>query len=273
VTVAATAAEARVALAACFEGRAFGAAGEVVVLEERLDGEEASLMVVTDGERHLLLPGARDHKRALDGDRGPNTGGMGATSPAPALDPRATARVEREIVRPTLEGMAADGIPYRGLLYVGLMLTADGPRVVEYNARFGDPETQAVLPRLGGDLALLLQGAARGRLDPEARPPVVHPAAACVVIATRSYPAAGDRGLPVSGVAEAEAAGAIVFHAGTAEAEGRLVTAGGRVLNVVGTGDDPGRARERAYAGAERIRFEGARYRLDIGRRAPERST
>ena len=268
VTVAETRAEAEAALGAALSGAAFGEAGETVVLEERMTGEEVSLFVITDGTRFTLLPAAQDHKRAFDGDRGPNTGGMGAYAPTPLFDDDLRDTVVRTIVEPTLAGLRADGIDYRGLLYVGLMLTPDGPKVVEYNVRFGDPETQAVLPLVDGDLATWLLGAARGRLDAPRIAPF-HGAAAVVGAATRDYPTSSEKGLPIAGVEEAEGTGVLVFHAGTAlDPVGRLVTAGGRVLGAVGRADDLPAALRNAYAGVERLEFDGVRHRTDIGRRA-----
>jgi phosphoribosylamine--glycine ligase len=268
VVVAETAAEALEACVGCLESRAFGAAGSTVILEKKLEGEEISLFTVTDGRSYHVLPGSQDHKRAFDGDRGPNTGGMGAYSPAPILDEALLARVKREIIEPTLSGLVAEGVDYRGLLYLGLMVTARGPELLEYNVRFGDPETQAVLPRLGLDLGELLLGAATATLRAEGLEPPAIPASACVVAVAGEYPRSGSRGAVIRGVEEAEARGALVFHAGTAEQDGALVTAGGRVLNVVGTGDTLALAVERAYASLEAIGFEGMRFRRDIGRRA-----
>lgn len=268
VFVADTEAEVAAALAACFDARRFGEAGATVVLEEKLEGEEASVFVLTDGDRYHLFPASQDHKRAFDGDVGPNTGGMGAYSPAPAMTPEMTQRVETTIIRPVLDGLKADGIPYRGLLYIGLMLTARGPEVLEFNVRFGDPETQAVLPRLGWDLGTVFQDTAHGRLAEEAPPPPRYAAAACVVAAGADYPRSGSRDAPITGVARAEARGALVFHAGTATRGGALVTAGGRVLNVVGRGSTLREAVDRAYAAVEEIHFEGMRFRRDIGHRA-----
>jgi phosphoribosylamine--glycine ligase len=242
-----------------------------VVLERMLVGEEASLFVITDGTRYRILPGSQDHKRAYDADRGPNTGGMGAYSPAPVLDEALTAEVERTVVRPTLDGLREDGIPYRGLLYVGLMITAEGPQVLEYNVRFGDPETQAVLPRLDEDLGALLQAAARGELAEGTGAATRAGAAACVVAAAGDYPRSGSRGLPIEGVEAAREAGALVFHAGTAREGDRLVTAGGRVFGVVGRGADLGEALAVAYRAIAHIQFDGVRYRRDIGRRALDR--
>jgi phosphoribosylamine--glycine ligase len=267
VTVAETADEARAAARAALEGLAFGAAGSEVVLEERLTGEEASVFVITDGRNRRVLPGSRDHKRAFDGDRGPNTGGMGAVSPAAILTPAMLETVERSMIEPTLEGFHREKIAFRGLLYFGIMVTAEGPRLLEYNVRFGDPETQAVLPRLGGDLGEVLLAAARGELAEASLLEPAHPASACVVAAAADYPRSGARGLEITGLERARERGALVFHAGTAVREGKLVTWGGRVLNVVGVGDTPDEALEVAYAGIGEIGFEGMRYRTDIGGR------
>jgi phosphoribosylamine--glycine ligase len=269
VFVADTEAEVDEALTACFDARAFGDAGGTVVLEEKLTGEEASVFVVTDGDAYHLFPASQDHKRAFDGDAGPNTGGMGAYSPAPVMTPAMTEHVEETVIRPVLDGLRRDGIAYRGLLYVGLMLTETGPQVLEFNVRFGDPETQAVLPRLGWDLGTLFLDTARGRLSREPLPPPRHPAAACVVAAGADYPRSGSRGAPITGIPAAEATGALVFHAGTAAGtDGTLVTAGGRVLNVVARGDTLRGAVDAAYAAVEAIHFEGMRFRRDIGHRA-----
>ncbi len=268
VIMAETEAQALDAVEACFARREFGAAGDTVVVERKLVGEEASLFVLTDGTTFHLLPSAQDHKRAYDGDAGPNTGGMGAYSPAPIVTQTVREQVRRAVVEPVLAGLRDEGMPYRGLLYIGLMLTADGPQVLEFNVRFGDPETQAVLPRLGGDLAALLHQAGRGELDPRPLPEPAHAASACVVAAAADYPRAGSKGLPITGIEAARARGALVFHAGTARDGGRLVTSGGRVLNVVGVGKDLQQALAVAYAGIDAVRFEGMRYRRDIGYRA-----
>jgi phosphoribosylamine--glycine ligase len=267
VTVAPSREAAHKAVEDLMEKKVFGDAGRRVVFEEFLPGEEASLFVVSDGERHLPFLAAQDHKRALDGDRGPNTGGMGAYAPAALLTRNLLAEVNERIVVPTLAGMAKDGAPYRGLLYVGLMLTPEGPRVVEYNCRFGDPETQALLPLLKSDLAELLLCSAEGKL-PTA--PLAWQSGSCVtvVLASQGYPGVYETGFDISGVADAEREGAVVFHAGTALREGRLVTAGGRVLNVTATGATLGLAIEKAYTAAARIRFRGLQYRRDIGHRA-----
>ncbi|HEY6029086.1 MAG TPA: phosphoribosylamine--glycine ligase [Gaiellaceae bacterium] len=243
--------------------RAVSALGGPYVIEELLEGPEVSLFVLSDGSRALPLAPAQDFKRLEDGDVGPNTGGMGSYSPVPGLDRARVDELVDLVHRPVLEELARRRTPFVGLLYAGLMLTADGPRVLEFNARFGDPETQSILPRLEGDLLGALAAAAGGDLD-EVELAATDDAAVTVTIAAGSYPAAGDRGTPIDGVAEAEAAGALVFHAGTALHDGRLVTNGGRILNVTGVGATVAEARARAYAGAERISFAGARYRSDI---------
>jgi phosphoribosylamine--glycine ligase len=260
--------EADQAVALCMETRAFGQAGLRIVVEEFLEGEEASFFALSDGEAILPLAAAQDHKTVFDDDRGPNTGGMGAYSPTPVLGPAASEQVMAGIVRPVIQAMAKAGAPYTGVLYVGLMLTRQGPRVVEFNCRFGDPECQVIVPRLGEDLVPLLAAAARGGGLPSRvawRPE----AAVCVVAASGGYPGAYETGFPVEGLEEAEALpGVRVFHAGTTLRDGQVVTAGGRVLGVQGEGPDIGRAVAQAYAGIARIRFPGMHYRRDIGRRA-----
>ncbi len=268
VTVAASEEEAIQAARECLRNRAFGDAGAIVVLERRLTGPEASVFVITDGRDYRLLPASQDHKRAYDGDTGPNTGGMGAYSPAPVLSAAVMAAVRKRVIEPTLEGLRAEARPYRGLLYVGLMLTEDGPRVLEYNVRFGDPETQAVLPRLGYDLGGVLLAAARGELGRVELPEPAHAAGACVVAAAGDYPRGGSRGEPITGIEAARERGALVFHAGTALAGGAPATAGGRILAVAGTGATLSEALATAYAGVGEIHFEGMRYRSDIGRGA-----
>ena len=267
VVVAMSREEAHEAIEQIMEKRVFGAAGDRLVIEEFMAGEEASLFVLSDGERHLPFMAAQDHKRVFDGDRGPNTGGMGAYAPAAILDRPLLAQVNEQIVIPTLAGMRQEGNPYVGLLYVGLMISPYGPRVVEYNCRFGDPETQALVPLLKTELAPLLKAAADGHL-PGAPLEWRSGSSACVVMASGGYPGAHQAGFDITGISEAEGMGALVFHAGTAEVEGRLVTAGGRVLSVCAPGSTLGAALEKAYAAAARIRFRGAHYRRDIGRRA-----
>jgi phosphoribosylamine--glycine ligase len=266
VVVAADAAEARAAAAAMLAGR-FGAAGATLVIEERIEGREVSVLAITDGARLEVLAPAEDHKTLLDGDRGPNTGGMGTVSPA-WIDDALAARIRREILEPTVAGLAADGIDYRGVLFAGLMVDRAGaPWLLEYNCRFGDPETQPVMARLTGDLGAVLHGAARGALpagalawDPRA--------AVCVVLAAAGYPEAPRQGDIIHGVADAEALDdVVVFHAGTARKDGALVTAGGRVLAVTALGADRDLARARAYQAADRIAFAGRQLRRDIGAR------
>jgi len=260
--------EADAAVAQCLDERAFGAAGASVVIEEFMEGEEASFFAVTDGAAILPLASAQDHKTVFDGDQGPNTGGMGAYSPAPVMDAGMTERVMAEIVRPTVAAMAKEGVPFAGFLYVGLMITRDGPRVVEFNCRFGDPECQVVIPRLAGDLLPLLDAVARNAGIP-ASVSWTPDASVCVVMSSGGYPGPYETGRPITGLTEAEALpGVRVFHAGTALRDGALVTAGGRVLGVQALGGTVRAAVDAAYAAVARIRFEGAHFRRDIARRA-----
>jgi phosphoribosylamine---glycine ligase len=242
--------------------RAVSSLGDDFVVEELLEGEEVSLFALSDGSRALPLAPAQDFKRAYDDDEGPNTGGMGAYSPVPIPGLDAQELVER-IHEPVLAELAQRDSPFVGLLYAGLMLTADGPRVLEFNCRFGDPETQAILPRLDGDFLGALAVAAAGDLG-AASLSVGDEAAVTVVVAAGDYPAGSDTGSPIEGVEAAEEAGALVFHAGTALRDGRLVTNGGRILDVTGVGASLAEARDRAYAAAELISFPGARFRRDI---------
>jgi phosphoribosylamine--glycine ligase len=264
-------AQAEAALDEIMGARRFGAAGDRVVIEERLVGEEASFYALSDGEHVLALAPAQDFKRAQDGDRGENTGGMGAYAPAALVDAALEKRVLEEIVHPTLRGMGAEGSPYRGVLYVGLMIDAQGaPRVVEFNVRFGDPETQPIVVQMESDLLPLLDAAARGDLSRQA-PPVGSGAAVCVVLCSEGYPRAHTTGRRIEGLADAAALpDVVVFHAGTRRgADGAFVTAGGRVLGVTARGADLRAARAQAYAAVSRIRFQGMHYRRDIAARAP----
>jgi phosphoribosylamine--glycine ligase len=270
VAVCGSPAEALEALEEIMGARRFGDAGARVVIEERLEGEEVSYYAISDGEHIVTLAAAQDHKRALDGDRGENTGGMGAYSPAPVLDDAVEKRVLEEIVHPTIRAMAAEGNPHVGVLYVGLMIDASGaPRVVEYNVRFGDPETQPLVVRMQGDLVPLLDGAARGDLR-RAAPPDWADAAVCVVLASGGYPRAFEAGKAIQGLEAAERdPDVVVFHAGTRRAAaGGFETAGGRVLGVTARGPDVARARERAYAACDCIHFDGMHLRRDIAARA-----
>ena len=257
--------EVEAALALYFEERAFGSAGEKVLVEECLEGDEISFMVLTDGTSVLPLASARDYKRLKDGDQGPNTGGMGSVSPAPMESGLATT-ILRAIVHPTITGLAAEGRPYRGVLYAGVMVTREGPQLLEYNCRFGDPETQVVIPRLEGDLLPLLRAAALGELG-ALRANWKREAVVCVVLAADGYPGAPRRGDPIAGLGEALAQpGVLLFHAGTALQDGRLVTAGGRVLSVVGRGSTLSEAARSAYSAVGRVQFDGVQYRRDIGK-------
>jgi len=268
VVIAEDAPTAEAVIGAMMIDRRFGDAGSRVVLEEFLVGQEASYFVLADGTNFVLLGSAQDHKRIFDEDRGPNTGGMGAFAPSPLISEDMSRRVCDAIVSPVLAGMDHEGHPYRGFLYVGLMLTADGPKVIEFNVRFGDPEAQVVLPMLDEDLGWLLGEAATGALPSRParfrREPHVG-----VVLAAGGYPDAPETGKVIDGIdAASEVPGAIVFHAGTAKREGRLVTAGGRVLTVVGRSTTYRDAIDTAYAAASRIHFDGMQYRRDIGRKA-----
>jgi phosphoribosylamine--glycine ligase len=232
--------------------------GDRTVIEQLLTGPELSVFALVAGSDFAALPSARDYSRVGDGDTGPNTGGMGCFSPVPDAP-----ELVDSLLRPVVEQLARRGSPFIGCLYGGIILTEDGPRVLEFNCRFGDPETQVLMPRLAGDLLPTLAAAARGNLDGVSIGET-DDAAVAVAMAAGTYPDSGDTGTPIEGIEDAEAAGAIVFHAGTALRDGRLVTNGGRILNVTGIGDTISEARERAYAGVERIRFEGGRYRKDI---------
>ncbi len=252
------------------EGR-FGSAGKLVVIEDFLEGEEASLLALCDGENILPLASCQDHKRVFDGDRGPNTGGMGAYSPAPVLDDKMQVQAHQKVLQPLLEGLRRDGIGYRGIIYAGLMFTAQGPMVLEFNVRFGDPETQPLMLRLKSDLAAALELTARGRLG-EVHLEWDSQPAVCVVMASGGYPGDYRKGLPIEGLQQAEdIEGAVVFHAGTSRRGEKFVTAGGRVLNVCARGKDLPQALARAYRAAECIKFEGAHFRRDIAARALRR--
>jgi phosphoribosylamine--glycine ligase len=270
VVVAETHAEALAAAREMLSGARFGQAGATVVLEERLVGNEASIHAICDGERFVLLSPAQDHKRIFEGDRGPNTGGMGTYAPAPVVTPAVMQRFEEQVMVPTLRGMAADGHPFRGTLFAGIMVTPDEQvRLIEFNVRFGDPETQVLMATLDGDLAVALASAARGQLDPDAiRPSGEH--AVCIVLAAHGYPETPRKGDVIDGLQEAAALNKVsVIHAGTAlDAAGRVVTAGGRVLGVTGSGATLKQAHTRAYQAVHKIGFSGMQYRRDIAGRA-----
>ena len=270
VIVAMTEQEALDAVDAIMEENSFGDAGARVVIEEFMQGEEASLLAFTDGKVIRPMISAQDHKRAFDGDKGPNTGGMGTYAPAPVMTTEMTERAVEEILKPTIAAMAKEGRPYTGCLYLGLMITSEGPKVVEFNARFGDPETQVVLPLLDGDLVEIMCACADGTL---ADVPIhwKDGAAVCVVLAAGGYPASYEKGHEITGIADAEAMGALVFHAGTAKKDDALVTNGGRVLGVVGMGADIASAVKAAYNAVDRISFQDAYHRKDIAHRALKR--
>ncbi len=273
VVVVQSAEEAERALKLFFDERLFGSAGDRVLVEQFIAGEEISFMVLCDGERAIPLATAKDFKRVFDGDRGPNTGGMGSHSPSVHLDAPTSRDVLTDIVHPTLRGMAAEGRPFRGVLFVGLMLERGvNPYVLEYNVRFGDPETQSVLIRMEDDLLPYLVGAARGAFDPELRPVWKKEAGACLVLTAEGYPGPFEKGRPITGVEEAEAdEGVFVFHSGTARGpEGKLVTSGGRVLGVCARAKGLSTAIRKAKNAAAKISFEGKHHRTDIGSRAME---
>lgn len=270
VVVAMTEQEALDAVDAIMEHNSFGDAGARVVIEEFMEGEEASLLAFTDGTVIRPMISAQDHKRVFDGDKGPNTGGMGTYAPAPVMTPELTERAVEEILKPTISAMEKEGRAYRGCLYLGLMITADGPKVVEFNARFGDPETQVVLPLLDGDLVQIMHACAGGTL---ADVPIrwKDGAAVCVVLAAGGYPASYEKGNEIYGIGNAEKLGALVFHAGTAKKNGKIVTNGGRVLGVVGMGKDIASAVQSAYDAVDQISFKGEYHRKDIAHRALNR--
>ena len=259
--------EAEQAIRRIMEERLFGDAGSRVVVEEFLQGAECSVHALVDGQNYCLFPTAQDHKALYDGNHGPNTGGMGAFSPSQKLSASDLALIEREILQPFLRGIQAEGITYQGLLFPGLMLTKRGPVVLEFNARFGDPETQALLPRLSSDMVELLEATIAGRLR-EVKPHWSSAASVCVVLASRGYPDRAETGKPIVGLPEVAALkDVLVFHAGTREQEGRTVTSGGRVLGITGVGDSILSARRKAYDAVSMIEFDGCYFRRDIGER------
>jgi phosphoribosylamine--glycine ligase len=268
VTVCGSVEQARAAARGMIEDGVFNSAGRRVVIERKLVGREASVFAITDGERFVVLPAVEDHKAALDGDKGPNTGGMGTVSPTPSLSPDLLERVRREVLVPTVRGLAADGISYRGVLFAGLMIAPDGtPNMLEYNCRFGDPECEVLMARWEGDPMPWLYGAAQGKL-PAGEPAFSSRAAVCVVMAAPGYPENPRTGDEIRGLAEAAALPDVtVFHAGTRLDGERLVTAGGRVLAVTATGDDVAVARARAYQALGKIHWSDVHFRRDIGLR------
>ena len=266
VVVASTIEEAKNAVIEMMEGSKFGRSGARVLIEECMVGREVTVLCFCDGKTIRPMPASQDHKRVFDGDKGPNTGGMGAFAPSPLYTEEIAARTEKEILLPTLNAMNSEGFTFKGVLYVGLMLTKDGPKVVEYNARFGDPETQVVLPLLESDLFAIMRAVREGRLA-ETDIRWKKESAACIVLASGGYPGKYESGKLISGLEDAEAAGATVYHAGTKKTDAGYVTAGGRVLGVTALGDTLADAVHSAYAAAEKIHFEGAHMRRDIGSR------
>jgi len=263
--------EARAAVEKVMRQKALGVAGEEVVIEERLTGEEASILALVDASSIYMLESSQDHKAVLDGDQGPNTGGMGAYSPAPVVTEHVQSQIEREILVPMVHGMKVEEAPYQGLLYAGVMVTAGGPKVLEFNCRFGDPEAQPLVVRLKSDLVEAVEATMENRLEDlslewDPRPAV------CVVMASGGYPGSYEKGKEITGLAEAEAMeDVVVFHAGTREADGKVYTDGGRVLGVTALGEDISAARDRAYEAVRRIRFYRAHWRTDIAAKAIRR--
>ncbi|WP_371362345.1 Phosphoribosylamine--glycine ligase [Sporomusa rhizae] len=247
--------------------KAFGQAGSLVVIEEYLEGEEASLLAFTDGFIVAPMVAAQDHKRIFDNDQGPNTGGMGTYAPAPVVTSEIRDQVRREVLQPVVDAMRQEGIIYKGCLYAGLMITAKGPKVIEFNARFGDPETQVVLPLLDSDLVDIMEACVDGRLA-DANIVWKQQAAVCVVLAAGGYPGSYNKGDVISGIGQAEAQGVMVFHAGTGTKNGQLVTNGGRVLGVTAVAQDIKTAVDKVYQAVPKIEFAGRQYRTDIAHRA-----
>ena len=271
VVIADTAEDVQSALDTMFDG-GFGSAGSSVVLEEYMEGEEASFFALTDGETVVPFGSAQDHKRVGDGDTGPNTGGMGAYSPASVLTPELQKRVMDEIVEPTVRALAEQGMPYSGVLFAGLMLTTEGPKLIEYNARFGDPECQVLMMRLESDLLELICAVAKGKLAEAPPLRFSEETALTVVIAANGYPAAPEKGGAIGGLKAASAEGTRIFQAGTASVGGKLVANGGRVLNVTASGKNVAEAQKKAYSAAAAIDFPSGFYRRDIGWREVARS-
>ena len=270
VEVAQTVAEAEAHIDLCLEQGVYGSAGETVIVEECLVGQECSIKVFTDGETVVPMVPSQDYKPIGDGDVGPNTGGMGCYSPVPAVDDEVFDHIINQLIKPTIAAMAAEGIPYMGILYAGCILTDAGPKLLEYNCRLGDPETQVVLPRLDGDLVAILQATVEGRLD-EVDIRWKQERCVCVVLASGGYPRSYETGKPISGLAQAASReDVMIFHAGTARQDEQLVTNGGRVLGVTALGESYKAARERAYQAAAIVSFENKYYRTDIAQRAVE---
>lgn len=245
----------------------YGEAGNFIVIEEFMEGEEASVLAITDGKDFILLPSSQDHKRIMDGDKGKNTGGMGAYSPAPVINKEVMKQIQSEIISPTIDAMNSEGNPFRGCLYAGLMINNNKAKVVEFNVRFGDPETQAVLPLIQGDFAALLYSASIGKLDKSIIEIINDKYCCCVVLAAKGYPDKFEKGFEITGIDLAEQKGALVFHAGTALKDGKLVTSGGRVLGITALGNSLDEAIKKAYQYIDSISFQNKYYRQDIGKK------
>lgn len=269
VVVAKSVDEARAAVSSIMEEKIFGNSGDRIIIEDCLEGEEASIIVITDSKDILALASSQDHKRIFDGDKGPNTGGMGAYSPAPIVDKDLLDEILHKIIYRTIEGLVKEGIEYKGALYAGIMLTKEGPKVLEFNVRFGDPETQAIFPRLKSDLVEVMLATTEGKLSRYKNFNWDRRACVCVVIASGGYPGNYEKGKLVSGLEEAEKPeDAVVFHAGTKKQNGKIITNGGRVFGVTALGNDIKDAIDNVYASCSKIKFEGIYYRKDIGHKA-----
>ncbi|VAX20644.1 Phosphoribosylamine--glycine ligase [hydrothermal vent metagenome] len=271
VIVATSRKEAEDAIEQMMEQKAFGTAGETIIMEETLDGEEASILAFCDGKNLIMMPSSQDHKRIGDGDTGPNTGGMGAYSPAPVITPELEEWIEKNVMRKTLTALTAAGSPYKGILYAGLMITKNGPKVLEFNCRFGDPECQPVLSRMKSDIVPVLKACAEGNIS-GVNVEWLDDAAVCVVMAAGGYPASYEKGKTIHGLKEAGELGNVtVFHAGTKPLGDEVVTSGGRVLGITATGDTVPEAIDTAYRAVAKIKWDGAYYRKDIGLKAAHR--
>lgn len=268
VTVARSLVEARRAIKAALEEKVFGDSGAKIIIEEFMEGEEASILAFCDGKNFVSMVSAQDHKTVFDNDQGPNTGGMGTYSPAPLVTAALAKEIDEKVFKPMIDGLASDGIPYVGVLYAGLMITKDGPKIVEFNCRFGDPETQVVLPRLNSDLAEIMNACVDGKLA-EQKISWNDKPAVCVVLAAEGYPGNYKKGALINGLAEvAQLPETIVFHAGTAKQENNIVTSGGRVLGVTALGADLRTAIKNTYTAVNKIKFDGMHFRKDIGQKA-----
>lgn len=268
VTVARSLVEARRAIKAALEEKVFGDSGAKIIIEEFMEGEEASILAFCDGKNFVSMVSAQDHKTVFDNDQGPNTGGMGTYSPAPLVTAALAKEIDEKVFKPMIDGLASDGIPYVGVLYAGLMITKDGPKIVEFNCRFGDPETQVVLPRLNSDLAEIMNACVDGKLA-EQKISWNDKPAVCVVLAAEGYPGNYKKGALINGLTEAaQLPETIVFHAGTAKQENNIVTSGGRVLGVTALGTDLRTAIKNTYAAVNKIKFDGMHFRKDIGQKA-----